>query len=129
LGLLPFVDPRIIGRIPGIGGTGQFIGKVHLVEISIDSMMMRGNNNNNNNFSLPGSFFVVNNSLHDCIIGMDFLHRFNCKVDFAMGTMHVTFRNVTNIVRVDTIADRQLEEALEVSGRREKRETILVSLC
>ena len=122
-GLTPFIDPRITGRLPGIGGTGTFQGKVHIVELQFID------NNVNETVSLPGSFFVVDNSLHSCIIGMDFLSRFGCTVDFRAGFLVGSFRGGGFRIGVESVGEGERGERLERSRSRERIDTKLVRLC
>ena len=117
LGLSSFVDPRCVGALPGIGGVGHFKGKVHLCELALSDELV-----------VPTSFFVVDNSLHDVILGMDLLFRLNGCVDINNQQFTIMYEGGDHSVPLLLINCFERERTEAECRALPDKETIRVSL-
>ena len=70
VGLEELIDRRFSGIAKGVG-TGQIVGRVHLVQLQLGGQF------------LPSSITVIDGSGPDMLFGLDMLKRHQCTIDFG----------------------------------------------
>lgn len=124
VGVERVVDKRITGSLAGIGGEGgsMFLGKVHLAEVAILT-------DDGRRFNLPTSFHIVNNSLQECILGMDFLVCTGSKIDLRQRMLEIEWRGNREVARILLCGERERERMVEERKRAEGLEPEIIQIC